>query len=382
MNSTNRLAPLSEEPVSEEDGGCCGTGRNISGVSSSPRKQSWKNWLKTQLLSLVINPSTKTSDLRILLSVLGCPLFPLPVKPHLPHSNPDGLPVSSSAEYIVQQFAAATGCRKLDGAVKNVFTTGKVRMSVVEELAGLAADRASHRGCFVMWEMVPDNKWLIELVVGGHKVVAGSDGKVAWRHTPWLGSHVAKGGLRPLRRSLQGLDPMAISAVFRMAQSVGEKQIRGVDCFVLKLSADGAALARRTDNTWETIKHVVLGYFSQRDGLLIHLEDSCLTRIQHPGVHPTYWETTIGSKVVDYRAVEGSGVLMAHAGHSVATITRFGDDLKAGPEVTRMEEAWTIDDIAFNVPGLSPDSFLPPEDVREVFPLDSCVTWTFPNLLA
>lgn len=53
-----------------------------------------------------------------------------------------------------------------------------------------------------MWQMVPD-KWLIELVVGGHKVVAGSDGNVAWRHTPWIGAHAAKGGVRPLRRVLQ-----------------------------------------------------------------------------------------------------------------------------------------------------------------------------------
>lgn len=68
--------------------------------------------------------------------------------------------------------------------------------------AGGAATGVQQKGCFVMWQMVP-NKWLIELVVGGRKVVAGSDGSVAWRHTPWLGSHTAKGGVRPLRRALQ-----------------------------------------------------------------------------------------------------------------------------------------------------------------------------------
>ena len=46
-------------------------------------------------------------------------------------------------------------------------------------------------------------KWSIELVVDGRKVLAGSDGHVAWRYTPWLGSHAAKGGVRPLRRVLQ-----------------------------------------------------------------------------------------------------------------------------------------------------------------------------------
>ena len=60
----------------------------------------------------------------------------------------------------------------------------------------------TQKGCFVMWQMIP-NKWLIELSVGGHSIVAGSDGNVAWRHTPWLGSHAAKGAVRPLRRAFQ-----------------------------------------------------------------------------------------------------------------------------------------------------------------------------------
>lgn len=92
--------------------------------------------------------------------------------------------------------------------MKNVFATGKVRMAMVDELGSSGSSTAvgptgvSQKGCFVMWQMVPD-KWLIELVVGGHKVVAGSDGNVAWRHTPWIGAHAAKGGVRPLRRVLQ-----------------------------------------------------------------------------------------------------------------------------------------------------------------------------------
>lgn len=90
-----------------------------------------------------------------------------------------------------------------------MYATGKVTMAMVEELSpnGSTTNTISNigvpqKGCFVMWQMVP-NKWLIELAVGGNKVVAGSDGNVAWRHTPWLGSHAAKGGVRPLRRALQ-----------------------------------------------------------------------------------------------------------------------------------------------------------------------------------
>ncbi|GJR83815.1 dephospho-CoA kinase [Tanacetum coccineum] len=89
--------------------------------------------------------------------------------------------VSSSAEYIIQHFIVATVCRTLEGTVRNMYATGKVTMAM---------------------QMVP-NKWLIELAVGGHKVVAGSDGNVVWRHTPWLESHAAQGGVRPLRHALQ-----------------------------------------------------------------------------------------------------------------------------------------------------------------------------------
>jgi len=79
---------------------------------------------------------------------------------------------------------------------------GKVTMVVVDELGSTGGSVNSEKGCFVMWQMVPD-KWQIELVLSGQKVVAGSNGAIAWRHTPWLGVHAAKGGVRPLRRALQ-----------------------------------------------------------------------------------------------------------------------------------------------------------------------------------
>eukprot|EP00252_Welwitschia_mirabilis_P005251 TRINITY_DN15744_c0_g3_i3.p1 TRINITY_DN15744_c0_g3~~TRINITY_DN15744_c0_g3_i3.p1 ORF type:complete len:122 (+),score=8.71 TRINITY_DN15744_c0_g3_i3:232-597(+) len=40
---------------------------------------------------------------------------------------------------------------------------------------------------FVLWQMMPD-MWYVELAVGGSKVHAGSNGKLVWRHTPWLGA--------------------------------------------------------------------------------------------------------------------------------------------------------------------------------------------------
>lgn len=57
-------------------------------------------------------------------------------------------------------------------------------------------------GGFVLWQMNPD-MWYVELSVGSSKVRAGCNGKLVWRHIPWLGSHTANGPVRPLRRALQ-----------------------------------------------------------------------------------------------------------------------------------------------------------------------------------
>ncbi|KAF7818912.1 uncharacterized protein G2W53_024367 [Senna tora] len=214
-----------------------------------------------------------------------------------------------------------------------------------------------------MWQMLPDI-WQIELVLAGHKVVAGSDGTVAWRHTPWLPAHAARGG---------GLDPLAVSGVFSAAQYVGEKQMAGTDCFALKLSADQKNLTDRSDSTAEMIKHVLFGYFSQKTGLLLYLEDSYLTRVQSPGTHPTYWEITMSTNIQDYRTVEG--VMIAHAGQSTVLIARFGDCLRSGPAITRLQESWTIDDVAFNVPGLSMDCFIPPKELKTDFPKEDLQYW-------
>lgn len=76
-----------------------------------------------------------------------------------------------------------------------------------------SASKGHHKGCFVVWQMVPD-MWLVEFAVSGHQIAAGSDGKVAWRRTPWLGAHAARGGVRPLRRALQASGPDSISLKF------------------------------------------------------------------------------------------------------------------------------------------------------------------------
>lgn len=69
----NRLATLSEEPLNEED----------SAANCSKKALTWRNWLKNHF-PLLFN---KKSDLKILLSVLGCPLFPVSVNPEQPFTE-------------------------------------------------------------------------------------------------------------------------------------------------------------------------------------------------------------------------------------------------------------------------------------------------------
>lgn len=354
------LAPLMEGPSPES-----------YEEQTHKKENSWnivRGWVKGQLerspISLL---GYKRSDLRLLLGVLGCPLAPVGVtNDPLPRLSCNDLPIeSSSAQYIVHQYIAATGCAKLQNVIKSSYVVGKVRMVATEcETASKVTKRnssfkAAESGCFVLWQMMPD-MWSVEMVVGGSKVHAGSDGKIVWRHIPWLGSHAAKGPVRPLRRALQGLDPRSIASMFANARCVGEKRIGDEDCFILKLAANPSTLADRSDGPAEIIKHVFFGYFGQRTGLLVFMEDSHLTRIQTAGADAVYWETTIETTIEDYRCVDG--VMIAHAGRSVVTLFRFGE-VPMSHTKTTMEESWTIEDVVFNVPGLSMDSFIPPADL-------------------
>lgn len=317
-----------------------------------------------------IHSGYKRSDLRLLLGVLGAPLSPVSVEVEpVPYLSVKSIPMeTSSAQYIVQQYLCATGVSKLQSSVGNSYTMGRVKMLASEfETATKVvktgnSSKSAQTGCFVLWQMMPE-MWSVEMAVGGTKVHAGSNGKLVWRHTPWLGSHAAKGPVRPLRRALQGLDPRTIANVFSSARCIGEKKVRGEDCFILKLAADASSLAERSDGPAEIMRHVLLGFFSQKTGLLVQVEDSHLTRIQAVGGDAVYWETTIDSSVEDYRTVDG--IAIAHAGKSVVTLFRFGEVAMSHTK-TRMEETWTIEEVAFNVPGLSGDCFIPPADIRMV----------------
>ena len=183
-----------------------------------------------------------------------------------------------------------------------------------------------------------------------------------------LRTHIVINQIILIDISHQGLDPKSTASLFAKAQCLGEKRIGDDDCFVLKVSADRAAVMERSEGHAEVIRHALYGYFCQKSGLLIYLEDSHLTRVESPpaadeaSAETVYWETTIGSSIGDYRDVDG--VMIAHHGRSIATIFRCSE-LSMQYTRTRMEELWSIDDAVFNVPGLSADSFLPPADILD-----------------
>uniref|UniRef100_A0A7C8ZA70 Uncharacterized protein n=1 Tax=Opuntia streptacantha TaxID=393608 RepID=A0A7C8ZA70_OPUST len=353
------LSPLREGPESTGDG--AGEG-------------GWGNWMKRNPSfsggsSSAAAAASKRSDLRLLLGVLGAPLAPVHVSvtEPLPHLSIKDTPIeTSSAQYILQQYTAASGGLKLQNSIHNAYAMGKLKMLAFDietpnkVIKNRNSSKSAESGGFVLWQMNPD-MWYVELALGGSKVHAGCNGKLVWRHTPWLGAHAAKGPVRPLRRALQGLDPRTTAAMFANARCIGEKKINGEDCFILKLCADPKTLKSRSEGPAEIIRHVLFGYFSQKTGLLVHIEDSHLTRIQSNGGDAVYWETTINSCLEDYRRVEG--IMIAHSGRSVVTLFRFGETAMSHTK-TRMEEAWTIEEVAFNVPGLSVDCFIPPAEIR------------------
>ncbi|KAK8925820.1 hypothetical protein KSP39_PZI019036 [Platanthera zijinensis] len=350
-------------------------GRNwVTGCSSM---MAWmRSHVDHRSASLVLG---RSAELQLMLGVVGAPLVPLPVPPNhsfVGRALTDDPIEASMAKYIVQQYVAAAGGEKALNGIGSMYAMGKVRMSATELRQGgggggngnsdgkktaKGGGSSGEMGAFVLWQKQPD-LWCLELVVSGCKISAGNDGKIAWRQTPWQQSHASRGPPRPLRRSLQGLDPRTTAHLFAGAVCIGEKSIHGDDCFLLRLDAESATLRSRSSSNVEIIRHTLWGYFSQRTALLVHLEDSHLLRIKAPNQECVYWETTMASSVDDYRPVDG--VQIAHAGRTSVSLFRFGDTAE-GHTRTRMEETWTLEEVDFNIWGLSMDCFLPPGDIKE-----------------
>lgn len=136
------------------------------------------------------------------------------------------------AKYIVQQYIAAVGGETAMSSIDSMYAMGKVRMAASEFCAGegslnkkvVKVKNVRHgggeMGGFVLWQKRPE-LWCLELVVSGCKISAGSDGKVAWRQTPWHHSHASRGPPRPLRRFLQvNHQPLSLSLPLSFASTL------------------------------------------------------------------------------------------------------------------------------------------------------------------
>ncbi|KAJ6357630.1 hypothetical protein OIU78_005470 [Salix suchowensis] len=341
--------------------------------------RSWQNmkaWMRPQNeRSMTALFGGKNTEIQLLLGVVGAPLIPLPIlcDHQFINRNIKDHPIEASmAKYIVQQYIAAVGGERALNSVDSMYAMGKVKMAASEFCAGEGSlnsnkmmkvknQRHGEMGGFVLWKKRPD-LWCLELVVSGCKISAGSDGKVAWRQTPWHHSHASRGPPRPLRRFLQGLDPKSTANLFSNSVCTGEKAINNEDCFVLKLEADPSSLRARSTSNVEIIRHTVWGYFSQRTGLLAQLEDSHLLRIKAQGNDSIFWETTMESSIQDYRTIDGINI--AYKGRTSVSLFRFGETSESHSR-TRMEEIWAIEEVDFNIKGLSMDCFLPPGDLKK-----------------
>ncbi|KAB5527867.1 hypothetical protein DKX38_021714 [Salix brachista] len=269
---------------------------------------------------------------------------------------------ASTAKYIVQQYIAAIGGALALNSVKSMCAVGQVKMAASEMHQGedsAHAEGKSEVGGFVLWQKNPD-LWYLELVVSGYKVSAGSDGKVAWNQSSSQASHANRGPPRPLRRFFQGLDPRCTANLFLEAGCITEKKVNDEDCFVLKLETDSNTLKAQSSSNTEIVHHIVWGYFSQRTGLLVKFEDTKLVKMKPiKGNDNVFWETSIESVVGDYRYIEGINV--AHSGKTTATLHRYG---ASHNHKRKIEETWMIDEVDFNICGLSMDCFLPPADLK------------------
>ncbi|XP_052184966.1 uncharacterized protein LOC127796701 [Diospyros lotus] len=393
LEGEDGLETVLEVPIPEEM-----FGSNPIKNGGYPRSgwHNMKSWVKPYInpaehKSLPPQPSpvlggSRSAEIQLLLGVVGAPLVPLPISsasPTKPNVKDHAIE-ASMAKYIVQQYIAATGGEKALNAIDSMYAVGKVKMGVSEFVAG---DGLTSLGCnglggggggkvmkikgirhgrgevggFVLWQKRPE-LWCLELVVSGCKISAGSDGKVAWRQTPWHHSHASRGPPRPLRRSLQGLDPRTTANLFSNSVCIGEKIVNGEDCFVLKLEAETSTLRARSSSNVEIIGHTVWGYFSQRTGLLVQLEDSHLLRIKAAGSDSVFWETSMESQIQDYRAIDG--VVIAHRGRTAVSLFRYGESSESQSK-TEMEEVWSIEEVDFNIKGLSMDCFLPPGDLKK-----------------
>ena len=156
--------------------------------------------------------------------------------------------------------------------------------------------------------------------------------------------------------SKQGLDPRFTANLFSNAVSAGEKRVTNQDCFILKLQIPPTTLKIQSSSNTDIINYSIWGYFSQKTGLLIQLTDVILLRTKVTEENDdAFWAIRIESQMEDYRKIDGINI--AHAGKTYARLDKYGDNDNGR---WKIEEKWKIEEVNFNIHGLSMENFLPP----------------------
>ncbi|KAL8143586.1 hypothetical protein V2J09_016618 [Rumex salicifolius] len=355
LDKEDGLETILEVPIPEEMFASMGTNIVL-------RCQNMQSWMKAQSDDKLSTPviSARVNELRFLLHHVGSPLIPLQVRlDNMTRPIRDSSIQASTAKYIVTQYLASMGGHVLLSSIESMCVIGQAKIGAtpfhLSEQA-VKTKTTEEAGGFMLYQKVPA-QWYMEFLVSGCKLTSGCNGKVCWRESSNQ-SHVTTGPSRPLRRFLQGLDPWAIANLFIEAVCIGEKVINKEDCFILKLETNQATLDAQSGPAYEIIHHTLWGYFSQRSGLLWQFEDSRMIRLK-PEVDDgggVFWETSSESVIEDYRTVDGINI--AHGGRTSMRVFRYGDNFDNHQR--EIEEIWKIDEVHFNVPGLSHDFFLPP----------------------
>ncbi|KAG6608528.1 hypothetical protein SDJN03_01870, partial [Cucurbita argyrosperma subsp. sororia] len=365
VDHENGLDTVLEVPIPEEMFTNMGTNaalrwRNLRALmkAQSAANTNVNNGKSSSHLSAASN-----NEFMALLKLVSTPLIPFQVHLDLTFnfSIRDYSIEASTAKYIVHQYVAAAGGQAALNSVNSMYAVGQVKMLGSAMQQGEDSVQMKGKcevGGFVLWQKNPD-LWYLELVVSGYKISAGSDGKVAWNQSSSQPSHANKGPPRPLRRFFQGLDPRHTANLFECAVCIGERTVNQEDCFILKLETASELLRSQSTSHVEIVHHTIWGYFSQRTGLLIQFEDTKLIKMKAGKRNEVFWETSIASTIEDYQYVDNINI--AHSGRTTARLHRYGETLN---HRRKIEENWRIEEVDFNICGLSMDSFLPPAEMK------------------
>ncbi|KAG0470874.1 hypothetical protein HPP92_016994 [Vanilla planifolia] len=248
-------------------------------------------------LSLALPPGAQRIS-SLVLGILGCPLAPIP-SPTAMMTNLLATPLrqrkpfEAPSGYIVQQYLAATGLDWKQGkGKKSMYVAGTVRMGygevdvAVETTKGRRGREGGDEkanGCFVVWKMSP-GMWLVELVAGGYKVVAGSNGKTVWGTYHGSNAHRwATSAVAPPNHA--GVRPEEYGRHVQQGPVCGGEAHRRRG--LLHPEGIGRTLLSAVDGPAEVVAMSLYG-FSQRSGLP-NLHGRPHHPCPTPGFDPVYW---------------------------------------------------------------------------------------------